>query len=52
MSVFRRMLLIAKLSEDVGGDLVVDFTDGVVTLNEEGNGSKTTINDGEVTLSE
>lgn len=52
MSTFRRFLLIAKLLESVGGsDLVLEFLSGIVTLNSEGNGNKTTINGTEVILS-
>ncbi|MGN1060144.1 MAG: hypothetical protein ACI4QN_00275 [Candidatus Coproplasma sp.] len=51
MSLFRRMLLIAALLNG-GAPLVIDFSDGVVTLNDEGNGRKITINGSEVILGE
>lgn len=51
MSMFRRMLLMATLSSG-GAPLIVDFKNGVVTLNDEGNGRKTTINGSEVILGE
>lgn len=51
MSMFRRMLLIAKLLED-GGNITLDFQNGIVTLNDDGHGAKTTINGSEVIISE
>ena len=50
--MFRRMLLIAKIMEDTGGSLVLEFENGVVTLNHEGSGSKITLKESEVILSE
>ncbi len=52
MSVFRRMLLIAKLAEDTGGSIILDFTGGVLTLNHEGRGNKITVSNSEVTIHE
>lgn len=51
MSMFRRLLLITKLSED-GTPIVIDFTNGVITINDEGKGNKTSINNSEVTFNE
>ena len=50
MSMFRRMLLMAKILEDTGGSIILDFTDGVLTLNNEGRGNKITIYGTEVTI--
>lgn len=53
MSMFRRMLLIAKLMEGGGsGSLVIEFKNGVATLNPEGAGNKISIRGSEVILSE
>lgn len=52
MSVFRRLLLIAKLTEDTGGSIILDFTDGVLTLNDDGRGNKITVSGTEVTINE
>lgn len=51
MSVFRRMLIIAMLS-DSGSQIILDFTDGVLTLNDEGNGNNITVNGSEVMINE
>lgn len=37
----RRLLIIAKLKESGGGNLVVDYSNSVLTLNDNGNGKKT-----------
>lgn len=50
MSVFRRSLLIAILMADTGGTIILDFTDGVLTLNDAGSGNKITVSGGEVTI--
>lgn len=49
MSVYRRMLLIAKMAEG-GASIILDFTGGVLTLNNEGRGRKITVSNSEVLI--
>lgn len=49
MSVFRRTLIIAKLLESTGS-IILDFTNGILTLNHEGRGNKITVSGGEVII--
>lgn len=49
--MFRRLLLIAKLSED-GTAIIISFENGEITLNHEGKGNNTTVVGSEVMISE
>lgn len=52
MSFFRRMLIMAAMQHSDYGNLILQFYQGVATLNPEGRGQKITYSAGEVTLSE
>lgn len=49
--MFRRMLLMAKLSEN-DSQIILDFSDGILTVNFDGKGNKTTVNGSEVIINE
>lgn len=47
MSMFRRLLLMAKLGES-GANIIIDFASGILTINHDGKGNNITVNGSEV----